>query len=218
MLTSLWQRVLEMPPRTRYLGAGCVAALVILVVLVMLTGGEEGDLLVQESAVPAETPQPAPQPDTPGNVVAEQPQETPDPQGVSPVTAGSGSGGDVVTPEDRAVEREMNATLPPDAVTRTPATVASEASPEVKYAGRVLTLWSNTMQTCLKAGKVPPLDCLAASDKAAPGVHYQNGTLHGDVEYQIFRPIASGVKVWLIFTKGTECHGVGDDWEMCSAW
>ena len=220
MLTSLWQRVLELPPRTRYLGAGCIVAVVALAAMFLLMGGEEGDLQVQESAVPTEVPQqPVPQPETPGEVVAAPSTPEQPPQGVSPVNSSGGGGdGGGVTPEDRAIEDELNALLPPEVEPRTPKDVADEASPEVKYAGRVLTLWSNTILSCLKAGKQSPLDCNAAADKAAPGVHYQNGTLFGDIEFQIFRPIADGTKVWLIYTKGTECHGVGDDWEKCSAW
>jgi hypothetical protein len=227
MLTSAWQRVLELPPRTRYLGAGCLAVLVVLVLVLMMRGDPPAELGVAESptaplpvdAVPT-TPETPLVPETPadGTTVAE-------PGGVAPINSSGASsssgGGRLGTAADQAAEDELNRLLPPKQERESIEEIQARADPDVKYAGGILSIWSRTMQGCLTKGGAP-LTCLGAADTAAPGVEYQNGSLVGslqtDVEFQIFRLTPGGSKVWLMFSQGTECHGHGSNFEKCAAW
>lgn len=230
MLEDALHRLRGLPARTRVLLAVGVVAMIALVLLLAMRS-DPADLGVADSgagneqALPPQaqpaTPDQLPQPATPDGAVVADPV-TPNGNGVAPINAGSAGGGDVATPQDTALENEMNATLPQKQQEPTPDEIAGKAPPDVKYAGQVLTLWSTAMKRCLTDGKVSVLDCIAASDKAAPGVSYQNGTLAGDlateVEYKIYRTTPDGTKVWLFYNHGTECHGYGDNFAKCSAW
>jgi hypothetical protein len=231
MPTTLWNRLLDLPLRTKLLaGAGVLAVLVLVVLLV--TGGEEADLGVAatESGAPVEQPAQPATPATPGEIVA-QPATPGDVAGAGTGTGGGGvapinaqdSGGDVVrTIDDARIEAEMNATLPKEGRTATPDEIAEQAPADVKLVGRSLAEWSSTLRACLEKDIDAPLSCKFQADEAVPGIEYLDGMLVGDVgtevTFEIFRATSGGTRVWLLFNNGAECHGYGSEFSKCSAW
>jgi hypothetical protein len=232
MLTSIWQRVLELPRRTRFLAVGAIVLLLLLGGVVIVVGGPEDDLVVADSGAGNEAfVEP---PGVPSNQGGLEPGTTtpdgvtvgnagaPQAQPVAPIkSSGDGGGGLAYDPASKAIEDEMNANLPQKGTIRTPEVIASEAPADVKYAGSVLLLWSSTVRTCLANGG-SPVSCFNAAEAKAPGVGYVEGTLAGslevDVEFVIYRRTPDGTRVWLTYRKGSECRGYGSNFEKCSAW
>jgi hypothetical protein len=230
MVISAWQRVLELPSRTRYLAVGAVVLSFVFAVVVVFVGGPKEDLAIADSGagneafvepptVPSGQSGLVPGTTTPDGVTV---GAAPEARAVAPINS-SGSGGNDFSsdPASKAIEDEMNASLPKKDALRTPDVIAGEAPEAVKYAGSVLLLWSNTLQTCLRTGSVPR-DCLRVADEEAPGVGYVEGMLVGslerDVEYVIYRATPEGTRVWLTYRSGGECRGYGSNFEKCSAW
>lgn len=219
------QHLEELPLRTRILALVAVAAGLILTAILM-TGNGAQDLIAPDTVAGNESSEQQAGsflPDTPegsqseGLVEANEGGQTVQPPSSSNSTAQI----PLATPEDLAIQREMNASLPLKPRRITPQEIAQKAPLEVKKEGAVLKRWSVALQECLGTNGAPR-SCLTTADLAAKDVSYQSGTLVGDlntdVKYSIYRVTDSGIKVWLMFSKGVECHGYADQWDKCSAW
>lgn len=224
MVVATWTQLTELSPRARLLW-GAVAALVLLlgVVLVIGRGAPERDLQVADSGAgnAAATTVPAPTVPAPATPVGTQPATAG--SGVAPLNISGGSSAQAVlsgrSEADIQLERSMNSELPPKPPARVrPEQIAAKAPEAVRTAGASLARWSSALTKCLDGKDSSPRDCLVVADKAEPGVQYQDGSLIGDVQFEVFRETSDGTRVWLIYTDGVDCRGYGTNFEKCAAW